>query len=324
MAPFLRPTKRMSSIDEFPTQKPKQLHPFRRAVLRGFGIVLPPILTIVIFAWVGQTVSQYVLTPVENGARDVIAIVMYQRNTLQEIPDAAEGDETAMVGDRPYRRLGSGEWIPLFVYDRVVDSIRGEPLPKSSFEYYRRYVKIRYLQPYVVIPVFLCVFILLMYLLGKFLAAGIGRVVWNSLEKMIHRLPLIRNVYSSVKQVTDFVFQESEIQYTRVVAIEYPRKGVWSFGLVTSDSLLDIRVAANEPVLAVLIPSSPMPVTGYTITVKKSECVDLNISIDQAFQFIVSCGVVVPPQQLQTAFDAKRAAEAANPQLADNRLENTK
>ena len=65
--------------------------------------------------------------------------------------------------------------------------------------------------------------------------------------------------------------------------------------------MLDIRCAANEPVLSILIPTSPMPFTGFTMTVKRSETIDLNITIDQAFQFIISCGVVVPPQQLAEA-----------------------
>jgi uncharacterized membrane protein len=63
--------------------------------------------------------------------------------------------------------------------------------------------------------------------------------------------------------------------------------------------MLDIRSAANEPVLSVLMPTSPMPATGFTITVRKSEVVDLNLTVDQAIQFVVSCGVVVPPQQVQ-------------------------
>ena len=71
----------------------------------------------------------------------------------------------------------------------------------------------------------------------------------------------------------------------------------------TGESMIDIRSAANEPVLSVLIPTSPMPVTGYTVNVKKSEAIDLDITIDQAFQFIVSCGVVVPPQQSQNEID---------------------
>ena len=83
--------------------------------------------------------------------------------------------------------------------------------------------------------------------------------------------------------------------------------------MVTGESLLDIRSAANESVLSVLIPTSPMPVTGYTITVLKSETIDLNISIDQAFQFIVSCGVVVPPQQLQEALETKMLEKPKTP-----------
>jgi uncharacterized membrane protein len=129
-------------------------------------------------------------------------------------------------------------------------------------------------------------------------------------ERGIHRLPLVRNVYSSVKQVSDFLFTEPEIEYTRVVAVEYPRKGIWSLGLVTGESMLDIRAAANEPILSVLMPTSPMPVTGFTVTIRKSETVDLNITIEQAFQFIVSCGVVVPPQQLQQMLSPPEALPA--------------
>jgi uncharacterized membrane protein len=68
-------------------------------------------------------------------------------------------------------------------------------------------------------------------------------------------------------------------------------------------SMLDIASAANEPVLSVLIPTSPAPFTGFTVTIRKSEAIDLNLTIDQAFQYIVSCGVVVAPQQLQQLSD---------------------
>jgi uncharacterized membrane protein len=68
-------------------------------------------------------------------------------------------------------------------------------------------------------------------------------------------------------------------------------------GFVTGESFLDIRNAADEPVLSVLMPTSPMPATGFTISVRKSETIDLNLTIDQAIQFCVSCGVVVPEHQ---------------------------
>jgi uncharacterized membrane protein len=71
--------------------------------------------------------------------------------------------------------------------------------------------------------------------------------------------------------------------------------------------MAEIRTAAHEPVMSVLIPTSPMPFTGFTITVKKSETIDLDITVDQAFQFVISCGVVVPPKQIAGA-RAKQAA----------------
>ena len=118
------------------------------------------------------------------------------------------------------------------------------------------------------------------------------------MESIISQLPIIRTVYTSVKQVTDFVFSENEMEFTRVVAVEYPRKGIWSVGFVTGDGLRAVWETAGEPIVTILIPTSPMPATGYTITVRRSETIDLDISVDQAFQFIVSCGVVVPsPQQ---------------------------
>lgn len=276
------------------------VHPFRRAVIRGLAVVLPPLLTIVIFVWVGNTVAVYVLEPVEWGATR--AIVSAVKDIREDLP-IVEPDGTAIVDDRVYKRTDDGKFIPLQVYEKVKAHQGAESLPSTALAFYRRYVEIEYLKRYVVIPVFLCVFILTLYLLGKFLAAGMGKFFWTRIEYLIHRLPLIRNVYSSVKQVTDFLFAEAAIEYNRVVAVEYPRKGIWSLGLVTGESMLDIRSAANEPVLSILVPTSPAPFTGFTVTCKKSEAVDLNLTIDQAFQFIVSCGVVVPVHQLQEALN---------------------
>lgn len=290
-----------------PQQPARRLHPFRRAVLRGLGIVLPPLLTIVLFIWAWTIIESYVLVPLEQGARRII-VWQISSDVLDRIPasvdaatirrDPEDGREHFLFQSRVYVKLGNGTCVPedYYAYFRQNKSAR-EPIPNNADEFFERYVELRYLQRQKVIPVFLCGFVLVLYLLGKFLAAGVGRIFWNSIEGLIHRLPVIRNVYSSVKQVTDFVFSEQAIEFNRVVAVEYPRKGIWSVGFVTGESMLDIRSAANEPVLTVLMPTSPMPATGFTITVRKSETIDLNITIDQAIQFIVSCGVVVPQHQ---------------------------
>jgi uncharacterized membrane protein len=290
--------------------KKRPPHPFRQALLRGLGVVLPPLLTILIFLWVINTTQRYVLEPVTTLTREGMLWLWVRPEILEQkdlppevrVSEGKEQKPVLMVGGRQFQRLedhGYVTFIPKGVYDRVLENPGKESLPQRGLAYYRRFVEVKYLRPERTIPFFLALFIVLLYLLGKFMAAGIGRFFVHRFEQGIRQLPLVRNVYSSVKQVSDFLFSEPDAAYTRVVAVEYPRKGIWSLGFVTSESMLDIRAAAKEPVLSLLMPTSPMPLTGFTVTVRKSETIDLDITIDQAFQFIISCGVVVPPQQLQ-------------------------
>jgi uncharacterized membrane protein len=276
----------------------KKVHPFRASVIRGLAVVLPPLLTIVIFLWVAGIVNQYVFHPLNDTLRDTIAWSI--ADVREEVPADRVVESIEQMSDPSgyFYELPTHKFVPIQVYELVRKKGGSEPMPETATALYRRYVQLQYLQPARIIPAFLALFILVLYLLGKFMAASLGRWAVGTFERGIHQLPVIRNVYSSVKQVSDFLFSPREVEYTRVVAVEYPRKGIWSLGMVTGDSLLDIHAAANEPVISVLIPTSPMPVTGYTINVLKSEAIDMNISIDQAFQFIVSCGVVIPPGQL--------------------------
>lgn len=311
----------------------KPTHPFRRAVLRGLAMILPPLLTLVLFVWVWNAIESNVLVPVESRASDAIVWSMWdvKEEIPADVPLAAgsilversgravplavlfENDIPANLrsediadrggkivsfqqGGRTYRLVGDGAYVPADIVEYVTRHPSSAKIITAE-DHYRRYVKLKYLNRWLVIPIFLCLFVLVLYLLGKFLAAGVGRMLWNLGESIVHRLPIIRNVYSSVKQVTDFLFTEQDLSFTRVVAVEYPRKGIWTLAFVTGEGMWDIRQAANEPVVSILVPTSPMPATGFTMTVKKSETVELDITIDQAIQFIVSCGVVVPAHQ---------------------------
>jgi uncharacterized membrane protein len=266
--------------------------PFRRAVLRGLAVLCPPLLTVLIVVWAINTTKSYFLEPVTNWARD--GLVWYLADIREDLPLKDRAARTAEYHGREYQELDNGAFIPRDVYETVRRQT-GEALPATAEGFYRRYVDLTYLQPYLAIPVFLAVFVMLLYLLGKFIALGFGDFSAHIVERIFSRVPGVRAVYSAVKQVTDFVFTERELKVTRIVAVEFPRKGVWSVGFVTGESFAAIRDVAAEPVLTVLLPYSPLPVTGCTIMVRKSECIDLNITFEQACQFIVSCGVVVPP-----------------------------
>ena len=289
---------------------------FRRAVLHGLGVVLPPLLTIVVFLWAWKLISDHVLAPIENVARDVIVTSMWDVRTRP--PPAAQA--------KAYRQLNSGEWIPAHIYESVKIN-PGAILPQSALGYYERYVTVTWLRRSTVVPLFLAVFVLVLYVLGKFFGAGVGRLIWRWFEGLINRLPVIRNVYSSVKQVTDFVFSERQVGFNRVVAVEYPRHGIWAIAFVTGEGMLDVRAAANEPMLSVLIPTSPIPGTGFTVIIRKSEVLDLNMTVDQALQYLVSCGVVIPfgqqpPEEsshrLGADFSAKLPRRSSKPAGSDH------
>ncbi len=303
----------------------KRLGPFRRAVLRGLGILLPPLLTIVIFLWIGHTVGVYMLDPLERSIRGVMVARADIRapDDLAVAPNGAVSfggnsyppttDRTFEIDDKDYRLTPDRHaLIPASVYHYVKKHVGKDPMPTDAKGIYTWYIDHYWLPRRYVVPLFLCVFLLVLYLLGKFLAAGVGRFFFSRVEGIIHRVPLVSNVYSSIKQVTDFLFSEPEMQYTRVVAVEYPRMGIWTLGFVTGEGMQDIQSAIDEPVISVFVPHSPMPFTGFAVTVKKSETVDLNISVDQAIQWVVSCGVVIPPPRI---VDAEIAADS-HPQLA--------
>jgi len=295
----------------------RSLKPFRKAIVRGLAILTPPLLTIVLFLWAWNVINTYVLAPVEAAARYSIVWSIADIREDKQIGDeisasTRQGAAIDTLANPPEYSADDGtrlvkinqKWIPEDVFDKV-ESSPGEQRPDSARAYYHRYVQLQFLPRHLVIPAFLFVFVLALYLLGRLFTFGLGRWLWAYIESLIGRLPIVSNVYSSVKQVTDFAFSENEIQFTRVVAVEYPRKGLWTIGFVTGESMLDIRTAANEPIVSVLMPTSPMPATGFVISVPKSQTIDLDITMDQAIQWCVSCGVVVPThQQVRTVTPA--------------------
>jgi uncharacterized membrane protein len=261
-------------------------------VLRGLALVLPPVLTIVIFLWMAATVQNYLLRPVTSGARQVL--VWSLSDVREEPTDIVSRKPTLIFDGRTYVRLDSGQYIPKAVTDEMRTN-PNLPLPPTARAAYEQYVDARYLRPEFVIPIFLVVFVAVLYVLGKAFTLGLTRFF----EPAILRLPLVRSVYSSVKKVTDFAFVENTVQYRRVVAIEFPRRGIWTIGLVTGEGMRDIAGAAAQPCVTVAVPGSPVPFTGNVVTVPKTEAYDLDITIDEALQFFISCGVVVPARELR-------------------------
>lgn len=219
--------------------------------------------------------------------------------------------EAERVGSQVFVQMGPRA-VPYAVYAVVAREFPPNQMPTSARAVYMEYVAQRYfgsLFHLSLLTVLLIVSVL--YFTGQFVSARLGNwMVRVTEEQVLGRLPVIRNIYGSVKQVTDFLLTENQqIEYRRVAAVQYTRKGVWAIGFVTGESLLQISVNAGEPCLAVFVPTSPMPMTGFTINVPRSEVIDLDLSVEQAMQFCISCGVLSPPHQKMTPQKFKEFVE---------------
>jgi uncharacterized membrane protein len=136
--------------------------------------------------------------------------------------------------------------------------------------------------------------------LGSLLVVGavasnfVGRKLVGWWDNLLHRIPIVRSIYSGVKQVSDTLFSESGNAFRKAVLIQWPREGAWTIAFVTGVPGGDAANYLQGDYLSVYVPTTPNPTGGYFIMLKASDCIELKMSVDEALKYIVSMGVVVP------------------------------
>jgi uncharacterized membrane protein len=135
---------------------------------------------------------------------------------------------------------------------------------------------------------------LLIYLMGLIITSIFGRRLLIWFERIVARLPIVGYIYPHAKLLSDFLFGNRKVRFNRVVAIEYPRRGLYTIGFVTSNGIEAVSRAKGRQAVAVFIPTSPTPLTGWTVLVDETEIVEVDMTVDEAVRFVVSCGVIVP------------------------------
>ena len=130
--------------------------------------------------------------------------------------------------------------------------------------------------------------------IGAVASNFVGRklVTWG--DALISRIPVVRSIYSSVKQVSDTVFSDSGNAFRTAVLVQWPREGVWTVAFVTGSPAVEIARYLRDDYVSVFVPTTPNPTGGYFVLVRKSDCVELEMSVDAALKYIVSMGVVAP------------------------------
>lgn len=139
----------------------------------------------------------------------------------------------------------------------------------------------------------------ILLVVGAIASNFVGKKLVNIGDRIVARIPVVRGIYSSVKQVSDTLFSESGNAFRKAVLVQWPRTDVWTIGFVTGTPGGDVTTyLRGEEYVSVYVPTTPNPTGGYFVMLRKSDCIELKMSVDEALKYVVSMGVVVPAATL--------------------------
>lgn len=136
--------------------------------------------------------------------------------------------------------------------------------------------------------------VLLLFFTGMMAANFLGQWFLRVMDSALSRIPIIKNVYGSVKQVSDTLFSSSGQAFRKALLVQYPRAGVWTVAFQTGTPSGQVAQNLPEECVSVYVPTTPNPTSGFFLIMKRSEVVELDMSVDEALKYIISMGVVDP------------------------------
>ncbi|MEJ8846453.1 DUF502 domain-containing protein [Variovorax rhizosphaerae] len=135
----------------------------------------------------------------------------------------------------------------------------------------------------------------ILLVVGAVASNFIGKRLLGWGDAVVRRIPVVRSIYSSVKQVSDTLFSENGNAFRTAVLVQWPRENVWTIAFVTGAPGGEVMGhLGGEEYLSVYVPTTPNPTGGYFVMLKRSDCIELRMSVDEALKYIVSMGVVAP------------------------------
>lgn len=150
--------------------------------------------------------------------------------------------------------------------------------------------------------------ILVVLLTGLVAANIVGQRLVRFWEALLARIPVVKSIYYSVKQISDTLFSGSGEAFRKVLLVRYPHPQAWSVAFQTGIPAQEVVKQVGDELVSVFIPTAPSPVNGFFFFVKKSDTIELDMSVDEALKYIISMGVVAPaaPVSLSTSQNGER------------------
>ncbi|MDZ7709754.1 MAG: DUF502 domain-containing protein [Roseovarius sp.] len=143
------------------------------------------------------------------------------------------------------------------------------------------------------------IFLIFTIVVGWVAKGLIGRSLILFAESLVNRMPVVRSIYSGVKQIAETVFAQSERSFEKACLVQYPRKDVWAIGFISTEARGEINAKAEtgSDLLSVFVPTTPNPTSGFMLFFPREDVIELDMSIEDAAKLVISAGLVYPPDR---------------------------
>ncbi|MGR3623076.1 DUF502 domain-containing protein [Pseudophaeobacter sp.] len=139
-------------------------------------------------------------------------------------------------------------------------------------------------------------FFLFTIVIGWIAKGIIGRSLIGFAENLVQRMPVVRTIYSGIKQISETVFAQSERSFEKACLIQYPRRGIWAIGFISTTAKGEVseRTETTGALMSVFLPTTPNPTSGFLLFVPKEDVIELEMSVEDAAKLVISAGLVYP------------------------------
>ena len=155
----------------------------------------------------------------------------------------------------------------------------------------------------------LVILFVVLTIVGALTRGLLGRWIVNTGERILNRMPVVRSVYSAVKQIFETVLSQQSNAFREAVLVEYPRRGMWAIAFITGRTKGEVQNLTEEETVNIFLPTTPNPTSGFLLFVPKDEVVPLDMTVEEAIKMVISGGIVTPP-------DRRPLAEQQTPQVS--------
>ena len=145
------------------------------------------------------------------------------------------------------------------------------------------------------LPGFGLIIVFVFFSLIGFLTTGLfGRIFSSSIEKILSKIPVLRNIYSGLKQLFETILSKKSNSFREVILLEYPRKGIWAMGFLTGDTKGEVNRKTKDQMVNIFLPTTPNPTSGFLLFVPKKDILVLNMTVEEGIKMIISAGMLTP------------------------------